>query len=182
MLTGRLPGGWKQRVAFGASVMHEPAILFLDEPTSGVDPLARRQFWRLIEEFARQGTAVLVTTHYLEEAEHCNRMGFMVAGKVVSQGSPSQIKAEQPGQLLELVTEQPQATSNWLKQQLEPWRVSIFGDRLHVVLDDPESTIPQLRANLEAANFKISSLRPIPFSLEDAFIGIVQRASSKSGA
>lgn len=179
LLTGRLPGGWKQRVAFGASVMHEPAILFLDEPTSGVDPLARRQFWRLIEDFARQGTAVLVTTHYLEEAEHCNRMGFMVAGKVVTQGSPSQIKAEQPGQLLELVTDQPQATSNWLKQRLEPWRVSIFGDRLHVVLDDPETEIPQLRADLQAAHLPVISLWPIPFSLEDAFIGIVQRASQE---
>jgi len=180
LLTGRLPGGWKQRVAFGASVMHEPAILFLDEPTSGVDPLARRQFWRLIEDFARQGTAVLVTTHYLEEAEHCNRMGFMVAGKVVTQGSPSQIKAEQPGQLLELATDQPQATSNWLKQRLEPWRVSIFGDCLHLVLDDPEAEIPQLRADLQAAHLPLTSLRLIPFSLEDAFIGIVQRASQES--
>jgi ABC-2 type transport system ATP-binding protein len=79
MLTGQLPGGWKQRVAFGASVMHEPDILFLDEPTSGVDPLARRQFWKLINDFARNGTAILVTTHYLEEAEQCNRMSFMVA-------------------------------------------------------------------------------------------------------
>lgn len=135
MITGRLPGGWKQRVAFGASVMHEPEILFLDEPTSGVDPLARRQFWRLIEDFARQGTAVLVTTHYLEEAEHCHRMGFMVAGEVVAQGSPSQIKAEQPGQLVELVIDQAQTASDLLKLHLEPWRVSLFGDRLHLVLN-----------------------------------------------
>jgi ABC-2 type transport system ATP-binding protein len=104
-MTGSLPQGWKQRVAFGASVMHEPDILFLDEPTSGVDPLARRQFWRLIEDFARRGTAILVTTHYLEEAEHCNRMGFMVAGELVTQGSPREIKAAQPGQLLEVVTD-----------------------------------------------------------------------------
>ena len=115
MVTGRLPGGWKQRVAFGASVMHEPEILFLDEPTSGVDPLARRQFWRLIEDFARCGTAVLVTTHYLEEAEHCNFMGFMVAGEVVAEGTPSQIKAAQPGQLIEIVTNATQAASDLLK-------------------------------------------------------------------
>lgn len=179
MLTGRLPGGWKQRVAFGASVMHEPEVLFLDEPTSGVDPLARRQFWRLIEDFARQGTAVLVTTHYLEEAEHCNRMGFMVAGEVVTQGSPSQVKAEQPGSLLEVVIQQTQAASDLLKTHFEPWRVSIFGDRLHVVLDDPEVQIPEMRSILQAAQIKIQSLRSIPFSLEDAFIGVVSRAQQK---
>jgi ABC-2 type transport system ATP-binding protein len=182
MLTGRLPGGWKQRVAFGASVMHEPEILFLDEPTSGVDPLARRQFWRLIEDFARCGTAILVTTHYLEEAEHCNFMGFMVAGKVVAAGSPSQIKAAQPGQLIEIVTNTTQTASDLLKTQLDPWRVSIFGDRLHIVLDHPDAEIPQVKALFQTysadSSLQIQSLRPVPFSLEDCFIGIVQRASS----
>ena len=176
LLTGQLPGGWKQRVAFGASVMHEPEILFLDEPTSGVDPLARRQFWRLIEDFARRGTAVLVTTHYLEEAEHCHRMGFMVAGEVVAQGSPSQIKKQQPGQLIEVMTQQTQAASDLLKTQLDPWRVSIFGDRLHVVLDQPKTEVPQIKAILAQANLEVASVRSLPFSLEDAFIGIVQRA------
>lgn len=176
MLTGQLPGGWKQRVAFGASVMHEPEILFLDEPTSGVDPLARRQFWRLINEFARSGTAVLVTTHYLEEAEQCNRMGFMVAGEVVAQGSPTEIKASQPGQLMEVVANCTQEASNLLKTRLDPWRVSIFGDRLHLVLDRPDSDIPQIRSILQAEGIHLRSVRPIPFSLEDAFIGIVQRA------
>jgi len=178
MLTGKLPGGWKQRVAFGASVMHEPEILFLDEPTSGVDPLARRQFWRLINDFARQGRAVLVTTHYLEEAEQCNRIGFMVAGEVVAQGSPSEIKANQPGKLLEVVTERTQEASILLKTQLEGWRVSIFGDRLHLVLDRPKSEIPQIRSFLLNYGINIHSLRSIPFSLENAFIGIVQRAES----
>lgn len=184
MLTGQLPGGWKQRVAFGASVMHEPKILFLDEPTSGVDPLARRQFWRLINDFARQGTAILVTTHYLEEAEQCNRMGFMVAGSVVAQGSPTEIKAAQPGQLIEVVLARVassqgnnlQTAVGLLKQHLAPWRVSIFGDRLHLVLDHPDQEIPQLQAILKPAKIKIDSLRPIPFSLEDAFIGIIQRS------
>ncbi|MEH2133793.1 MAG: ATP-binding cassette domain-containing protein [Nostoc sp.] len=179
MLTGQLPGGWKQRVAFGASVMHEPEILFLDEPTSGVDPLARRQFWRLINEFARAGTAVLVTTHYLEEAEQCNRMGFMVAGEVVAQGSPSEIKAAQPGQLVEVVTDKTQDASNLLKTQFAPWRVSIFGDRLHLVLDHSDSDIPHIRSILQTNRINLRSLRPIPFSLEDAFIGIVQRTQEE---
>ncbi|MBE9228225.1 ABC transporter ATP-binding protein [Phormidium sp. LEGE 05292] len=179
LITGQLPGGWKQRVAFGASVMHEPNILFLDEPTSGVDPLARRQFWRFINEFARQGTAILVTTHYLEEAEQCNRMGFMVAGEVVIQGSPSEIKAQQPGELIELVTNSTQAASDLLKTELESWRVSIFGDRLHIVLDRPKTELPEIRSFLQNAEINVQSVRTIPFSLEDAFIGTVQRAQQK---
>ncbi len=178
--TASLPGGWKQRVAFGASVMHEPDILFLDEPTSGVDPLARRQFWRLIRAFAQRGTAILVTTHYLEEAENCNNMAFMVAGEIVAQGSPSTIKASQPGQLIELVSDQPQAASDHLKQHLEDWRVSIFGDRLHLVLDDADRQLPAVRQWLQAEQITVQSVRPIPFSLEDAFIGIVQRASNST--
>ncbi len=176
MITGQLPGGWKQRVAFGACVMHEPDILFLDEPTSGVDPLARRQFWKLINDFARNGTAILVTTHYLEEAEQCNRMSFMVAGETVIEGSPSSVKASQPGQLIEIIVNQNQAASKLLKQHFESWRVSIFADSLHVVLDHPEQEINQLTQLLEANQITINSLRPIPFSLEDAFIGIVQRS------
>jgi ABC-2 type transport system ATP-binding protein len=176
MLTGQLPGGWKQRVAFGASVMHEPDILFLDEPTSGVDPLARRQFWKLINDFARNGTAILVTTHYLEEAEQCNRMSFMVAGEIAAEGSPSSIKASQPGQLIEIIVNQNQAASKILKQHLDSWRVSIFADSLHVVLDHPEDEISEITQLLKSAHLTIESLRPIPFSLEDAFIGIVERA------
>ncbi|MDM9584383.1 ATP-binding cassette domain-containing protein [Nostoc sp. GT001] len=176
MITGQLPGGWKQRVAFGACVMHEPDILFLDEPTSGVDPLARRQFWKLINDFARNGTAILVTTHYLEEAEQCNRMSFMVAGETVAEGSPSSVKASQPGQLIEIMVNQNQVASKILKQHFESWRVSIFADSLHVVLDHPEQEINQLAQLLKSNQITITSLRPIPFSLEDAFIGIVQRS------
>ncbi|MBN3949813.1 MAG: ABC transporter ATP-binding protein [Nostoc sp. NMS7] len=176
MITGQLPGGWKQRVAFGACVMHEPDILFLDEPTSGVDPLARRQFWKLINDFARNGTAILVTTHYLEEAEQCNRMSFMVAGETVIEGSPSSVKASQPGQLIEIIVNQNQVASKILKQHFESWRISIFADSLHVVLDHPEQEINQLTQLLEANQISINSLRSIPFSLEDAFIGIVQRS------
>ncbi len=178
-MTKSLPGGWKQRVAFGASVMHEPDILFLDEPTSGVDPLARRQFWRLIRDFARQGTAILVTTHYLEEAENCNRLALMVAGEIVTQGSPTQIKTQQPGQLIELITDNVRTACSVLRQQLEPWRVAIFGDRLHLVLDRPEAELPDLISNLQQHQIKIQTQRSIPFTLEDAFIGTVQRAENK---
>lgn len=174
LLTRQLPGGWKQRVAFGASVMHEPEILFLDEPTSGTDVLARQQFWQLINDFARHGTAILVTTHYMTEAEQCNRMCFMVAGRKVTEGSASEIKAMQPGQLFELQVKALQTSYDLLRSHLEPWRISIFGDRLHVVLDHPDVELPQIQSWLKTDS--PSKIQPIPFSLEDAFIGEVQRA------
>jgi ABC-2 type transport system ATP-binding protein len=180
LLTGKLPGGWKQRLSFGASVMHQPEILFLDEPTSGVDPLARRELWQMIRDFAKHGTAILVTTHFLEEAEHCQELGFMVAGQLVARGSPSEIKAAQPGQLFEIVPDQTQKSSNLLKQKIEPWRVSIFADRLHIVLDQPDREFPEVLAALKQAGVNVLSHRPLSFSLEDAFIGIVQRAGVKA--
>lgn len=137
--------------------------------------MARRQFWRLIRDFAQQGTAILVTTHYLEEAENCNRMGFMVAGEIVTQGSPSEIKAQQPGKLIEIMVSDTQTASNLLKILLESWRVSIFGDRLHLVLDNPELELSQIKQSLAEKQIDIYSQRAIPFSLEDAFISIVQR-------
>src|SRR6185437_15713865 len=150
-ITGRLPGGWKQRVAFGSSIMHEPSVLFLDEPTSGVDPIARRAFWRVIVGLADAGAAVLVTTHYLEEAEQCNRLGFMAAGKLVLEGSPSEIKAREPGHLLEFRTDKPQRAADLLQAAGERWRVSVFGDRVHVVVDDVaaglQSTVQRLQSN-----------------------------------
>lgn len=156
--------------------MHEPKLLFLDEPTSGVDVLARKQFWQLINDFARHGTAILVTTHYMNEAEQCNRMCFMVAGRKVAEGSASAMKAAQPGQLFELRVEQLQASYDHLRQHLEPWRVSIFGNRLHIVLDDPQQELPQVKALLEQAHLPLGDTQSIAFSLEDAFIGEVQRA------
>lgn len=180
LMTGQLPGGWKQRVSFGASVMHEPEILFLDEPTSGVDVLARQQFWQLINDFARNGTAILVTTHYMTEAEQCNRMCFMVAGRKVTEGSASEIKAAQPGQLFELQPQHLQASYNRLRTQLDPWRVSIFGDRLHIVLDHPETERSKIETLLKQSNLPFSNLHTVPFSLEDAFIGEVQRAGGAS--
>jgi ABC-2 type transport system ATP-binding protein len=181
LLTRSLPGGWKQRLSFGASVMHQPEILFLDEPTSGVDPLARRQLWRQIRQFARNGTAVLVTTHFLEEAEHCQRMAFMVAGEIVAQGTPSEIKASQPGKLIMLSTDNTQAAAQAVRQKLDAWKVAIFADSLHLNLENPDQELPAVNEVLKQNNINILNEREIPFSLEDAFIGIVQRASGKGG-
>lgn len=176
-ITGSLPGGWKQRVAFGAAIMHEPPILFLDEPTSGVDPLARRAFWRMINDLADRGAAILVTTHYLEEAEQCNRLGFMVAGELVAEGAPTAIKAEQQGHVIELYTDRPERAVELLKQRLERWRVSLFGDRIHVIADEaPEEAIAGLRAQLQEQGIQIRHATEREYSLEDVFLAVVDKA------
>ena len=176
-MTGSLPGGWKQRVAFGAAVMHEPSVLFLDEPTSGVDPLARRAFWKMINSFADRGMAILVTTHYLEEAEQCNRLGLMVAGELVAQGTPSGLKAAQKGHLIEFFTDAPQRANNLLKAEMERWRVSLFGDRLHVIVDEePQAGIERITETLRAAGIVVSRAQQKTFSLEDVFIAEVEQA------
>ena len=175
-LTGSLPGGWKQRVAFGAAVMHEPRVLFLDEPTSGVDPIARRALWTMINRLADSGTAILVTTHYLEEAEQCNRLGFMVGGELVAEGPPTGIKAAQGGRVLELRVDDPIRAMSRLRSELERWRVSLFGDRIHVIVDgDPDDAARDLRARLERASIRTLELTQQDYSLEDVFILIVER-------
>jgi ABC-2 type transport system ATP-binding protein len=176
-LTGSLPQGWKQRVAFGAAIMHEPRVLFLDEPTSGVDPLARRSFWKMINRLADAGTAILVTTHYLEEAEQCNRLGMMVAGELVAEGTPTAIKAAQEGHLIEFVTDQPQRALDLLKNDTDRWRVSLFGDRLHIITNENAVTGERIyREKLAAAGINVISAKPGRFSLEDVFIGVVEKA------
>ena len=177
-ITRSLPGGWKQRVAFGAAIMHEPTVLFLDEPTSGVDPLARRAFWSMINELADAGSAILVTTHYLEESEQCNRLGMMVAGELVAEGRPGQIKAEQKDRLIEFVVDQPQRASDLLKKDMDSWRVSLFGDRLHVITDDRNNE-QTVRQKLEDGGINVVSAREARFSMEDVFISVVAQAQQR---
>ena len=176
-VTGSLPGGWKQRVAFGAAILHEPSVLFLDEPTSGVDPLARRAFWTMINRLADAGTAILVTTHYLEESEQCNRLGFMVAGELVAEGSPTEIKGRQKGHLLEVAVDQPQKAADLLKKDTEPWRISLFGNQLHVITDDDvASGEKSTREKLQSNGIRVLQMREGQFSMEDVFIGVVEKA------
>lgn len=180
-ITGSLPGGWKQRVAFGAAIMHEPSVLFLDEPTSGVDPLARRAFWSMINQLADAGSAVLVTTHYLEESEQCNRLGMMVAGELVAEGRPAEIKAQQKDRLYEFVVDQPQRASDLLKQEMDGWRVSLFGDRLHVITGE-ENQEQQIAEKLKANGIEVRSVRQSRFSMEDVFISVVAQAQQRGMA
>jgi len=176
-ITVSLPGGWKQRVAFGAAIMHEPNVIFLDEPTSGVDPLARRAFWRTINQLADAGAAILVTTHHLEESEQCNRLGLMVAGELVAEGSPSGLKSQQTGHLLEFAVAQPQRAADLLKQEMERWRVSLFGDRLHVITnEDAQTGLQTITKKLEANGIQVINAREGRFSMEDVFISVVEKA------
>jgi ABC-2 type transport system ATP-binding protein len=173
MLTGSLPGGWKQRVAFGAAVMHEPEAIFLDEPTSGVDPLARRAMWRMINEFADRGAGVLVVTHYLEEAEQCNRLGFMVAGEIIAAGAPGEVKAAMKGTLSEIETDKPEIALSALKKKFGASRVSLFGDKLHFVAEN-DAQQKEAAAELQNAGVQVLAWNPSRFSLEDVFISLIE--------
>jgi ABC-2 type transport system ATP-binding protein len=178
MLTRSLPGGWKQRVAFGAAVMHEPEAIFLDEPTSGVDPLARRAMWRMINEFADRGAGICVVTHYLEEAEQCNRLGFMVAGEIIMQGSPSEVKANMKGTLYELEVDHPDRALAAMREKFGSSKVSLFGDRLHLVVESEDQRKSAAIA-LQEASVRILTEKPVPFSLEDVFISLIESRRSE---
>jgi len=174
-----LPRGWKQRIAFGASVMHEPTILFLDEPTAGVDPIARRQLWAMIRDMADHGTAVLVSTHFLEEAANCDRLVFMSEGEFVAQGTPEEIKSSQQGHLIEIAVDDIESGLQCLSD-LDTWRVSVYAGTLHVILDNPNADLPPIQQKLKQAHLKVAFCREIPFHLSDAFISLIQR--SRCGA
>jgi ABC-2 type transport system ATP-binding protein len=178
-LVKSLPRGWKQRIAFGASVMHEPTILFLDEPTAGVDPIARRQLWTMIRDMADHGAAVLVSTHFLEEASNCDRLVFMSNGEFVAQGTPEEIKSSQPGKLIEIDVDDIE--SSWQSlDDLDPWRISVYAGKLHVILDNPDTDLPSIEEKLKNAHVKISSSRPVPFRLDDVFISLIQRSRGEA--
>ncbi|MBA3994784.1 MAG: ABC transporter ATP-binding protein [Cyanobacteria bacterium DS2.3.42] len=180
-LVKNLPLGWKQRIAFGAAVMHDPEVIFLDEPTAGVDPLARRQMWKLIRAFAANGAVILVTTHYLDEAEFCNRMAFMASSQIVAQGSPQELKAMPEGELFEIKSDDTQTAFQILSEAIDHWRVSIFGSNLHVILDNLKD-LENVKSILTSGGIKIESARPIAFSLEDAFIDVVQHKGRRHSA
>jgi drug efflux transport system ATP-binding protein len=160
--------------------MHEPRVLFLDEPTSGVDPIARRAFWAMINQLADQGTAILVTTHYLEEAEQCNRLGFMVAGDLVAEGTPSGVKAAQGGRVLEIRADDPLRAVAILKSEVEPWRVSLFGDRFHVIVDgDAREASRRFRERLARDGVRVLDVVEQDYSLEDVFLAIAEKGAEK---
>ncbi len=175
-LVRELSLGWKQRLALGCAALHEPAILFLDEPTSGVDPLSRRSFWDLIYALADAGTTVFVTTHYLEEAEYCHRLALMNRGKLVALDTPAGLKARMKEPLLELrTTDAPRATRA-LRDVPEVLAAGMFGRALHVTVQDADAARPAVERALAGAGVEIREWKRIAPSLEDVFIRLVRDA------
>lgn len=181
-LTGELAMGWKQRLALGCAIVHEPEILFLDEPTAGVDPVSRRQFWDLIYELAHGGVTVFVTTHYMDEAEHCDRLCLIYRGRIVAMGTPAQLKsAYTSGQLLEVEVEPQMPALDVLAGDPLVRDVAVFGKKLHVVVPEGEHAAEQVRARLLREQFTIRSLQPVMPSLEDVFVALVERTDRELG-
>jgi ABC-2 type transport system ATP-binding protein len=175
-LTGKLSGGWKQRLALGCAILHEPPILFLDEPTSGVDPVARRSFWELIYQLSVAGHTIFVTTHYMDEAEYCHRIALMYGGRVVALGSPEELKANfGAGHLLMLESSNLLGALTALQARPEILDVAVFGSGLHVKVENAETAEAQIRATLGAASIRVDTLEPIPPSMEDVFVSVIER-------
>jgi ABC-2 type transport system ATP-binding protein len=183
-LTAILSGGWKQRLALACAILHEPPIIFLDEPTSGVDPLSRRQFWDLIYTMADQGITIFVTTHYMEEAEYCDRIALIYDGKMIASGSPMELKTRfMNDKIIDLRCADPQALVNPLKALPEIRDVALFGSGLHIVTpDDTKATeaIKRLLAELglDPDTVRMETILP---SMEDVFISLIEEVDRKSG-
>ncbi len=176
-LTRDLPGGWRQRLALGCAILHEPPILFLDEPTGGVDPLSRRQFWELIDRMSQAGTTILVTTHYLDEAEHCHRIAIIQGGTLAALGTATELKdvfSSRP--IVEIQAAQPVAAMEALDRSPAIEKTSLFGTAVHAVLhatDDAEGVAASVLADAGVEVHAVSRVSP---SLEDVFLDVVERA------
>jgi ABC-2 type transport system ATP-binding protein len=174
-LTGNLSGGWRQRLALGCALLHEPSILFLDEPTGGVDPISRRDFWRLIDDLSRAGTTVLVTTHYLDEAERCDRVAIIHAGRLAGLGTTRELKARfQHRPILEVRSPEPVRVMSLLDRDPRVEATSLFGTAVHVVLRSADGEAG-LRAALTASGLPITDVAVVAPSLEDVFLDIVDQ-------
>ena len=174
-LTRNLSGGWKQRLALGAAILHEPDMLFLDEPTAGVDPISRRTFWDLLYRLAEGGTTIFVTTHYMDEAEHCQALAFIHGGRIIARGSPEEIKLHKmQGQVLEIDCVQPDVAISLLRDMSLFEEVALYGALIHVVAEGVTEHEPRIAQALAEAGVQVRSMDVIAPSLEDVFISNVR--------
>jgi ABC-2 type transport system ATP-binding protein len=179
-MTRLLSGGWKQRLALGCAILHEPPILFLDEPTSGVDPIARREFWDLIHQLSEAGHTVFVSTHYMDEAEYCHRLALMYRGRIIALGKPSELKRQlEAHTLLRLETSDVLETMTALEGQEGLTDVAVFGSGLHVTAADA-SAIPVIRRILETRGIEVRRLEQIEPSMEDVFVAMIEAEERKA--
>ncbi len=175
LITRSLPGGWKQRLALACAVLHGPRVVFLDEPTGGVDPISRRRFWTLIDQMAGEGITLIVTTHYLDEAERCDRIALMHAGRLVAHGSVAELKDVFAGRvLLEVACARPLDAQFLLEKEPGILEASVFGTRLHVVVPDENSGRRLIERALPEGEFAPISIERIVPSLEDVFIHCIE--------
>ncbi|MEZ4869219.1 MAG: ABC transporter ATP-binding protein [Caldilineaceae bacterium] len=178
-LSGRLSGGMKKKLALACSLIHEPQVVLLDEPTLGVDPVSRREFWSLLGDLrAEKGLTIFVCTPYMDEAERCTQIGLLYAGKLIASGTPTQIKALTPGQLLEFTPAQMEPARQCVAGLEGVLEVQSYGEKLHLIVDDAGRRMAQVAAALTAAGIAYQELRPIEVRMEEAFISLVQRQST----
>jgi drug efflux transport system ATP-binding protein len=183
LIVGTLPGGWKQRLALGCAVLHKPPIIFLDEPTSGVDPISRRQFWDLIHSMAGEGVTVFVTTHYMEEAEYCNRLALIFRGKMVALGTPSELKRNSmKGDLLLVECDPLGPAVEALQVAPMVLDAAVFGNALHLVVNHAEAAIREVPASLSACGVTVRNIEKIHPSLEDVFVSLTTEPRNGKGA
>jgi len=182
-LARNLSGGWRQRLALGCALLHEPPIIFLDEPTGGVDPVSRRDFWRLIDDLSHGGTTVLVTTHYLDEAERCDRVAIIHAGRLAALGTTSALKArfdDRP--IYEIRASDPVGAMTTLDALPSVEKTSLFGTTVHAVLRDRSTPAEALTRAIEAAGLSVTGFSPVVPSLEDVFLDVVDRLEAQRAA
>jgi ABC-2 type transport system ATP-binding protein len=184
MLTSTLPGGWKQRLALGCAVLHRPPIIFLDEPTSGVDPISRRQFWDLIHRMAEHGVTAFVTTHYMEEAEYCNRLAMIYRGKMVAVGTPTELKHKSMrGELLLLECDPLGPAVEALQSAPGVLDAAVFGNAMHLVVPHAQSMTPQIKDYLGQRQITVTNVETIHPTLEDVFVSLTtEHAASRKEA
>ncbi len=175
-LTGILAGGWKQRLALGCAILHEPPILFLDEPTSGVDPIARRSFWSLIYELSAAGHTVFVSTHYMDEAEYCHRLSLMNRGRIITLGRPEALKREMLSHaIMNLDSGDPLESMRALEGVEGVLETAVFGSGLHLTVEDPRAAAPAIRGALERRGLWVQSLELIEPTMEDVFVALIEQ-------
>jgi ABC-2 type transport system ATP-binding protein len=178
--TRDLSGGWRQRLALGAAILHRPELVFLDEPTAGVDPISRRAFWNLLYRLVAEKVTVFVTTHYMDEAEHCHRLAFIQRGKLIAYGSPEEIKrGAMRGQVLEIDCTRPDVAIGVLRQMDGFEEVALYGAQIHVVAEEATSHKPRITQALAEAGIQVQAIDVVAPSLEDVFISSVQSSSQR---
>ncbi len=180
-LTRTLSGGWKQRLALGCAILHDPPVLFLDEPTSGVDPIARGAFWGLIHDLAQTGHTIFVSTHYMDEAEYCHRLALMYKGKVIALGTPAELKKGLTAYtLLQLDSGDPLESMRALEGLPGVHDVAVFGGGLHVTVDELEAGRSRIRQALDGRGIRVQRLEQIAPSMEDVFVAMIEAEDRKA--